>query len=131
MPSMNGKTYASIGQALNHARVDKMNSREPKETGEPKPSEKGADPKAVVAAHGKATEVTIKHEGGKHTVQSKHGAHVQHASYGSPEMAHRAGAELAGFPMDQQADKESSGAGADAESNEGSALGSMGFEGGA
>jgi hypothetical protein len=57
----------------------------------------GESPEDAVAQHGPAVEVTISHEGGKHSVKSRHEDGHEHSSeHGSVDEAHDAGRTLAG-----------------------------------
>lgn len=131
MPMMGGKAFSSVHQALNHARADraeKMKGLEPK--GEQKMEGEKKDAKSVVAEHGKAHEIHIKHdhEAGHHTVHAKHGdGHTHSSEHASAEEAHNHAAELAGVePGGEPVGGEAEMAEAGAEGGEG--LGSMGYE---
>lgn len=57
----------------------------------------GESPEDAMSQHGPAMEVTINHEGGKHSVKSRHEDGHEHSSeHGSMEEAHDAGKMLAG-----------------------------------
>ena len=67
------------------------------------------DSGTVVAEHGPATEVVIKHEGDKHTVTSKHAdGHVHKSVHETAEDAHVEGKQLAGASEDVAPEDEES-----------------------
>ena len=63
----------------------------------------------VVAEHGPAQEVHVKHdhEAGKHHVASHHGAHVHHSEHASAEEAHSHAAKAAGVDREEKDEHES------------------------
>ena len=68
------------------------------------PEQDDQDPATTVAEHGPAQEVTVKHEGDRHTVTSTHAdGHKHHSKHASAEEAHQAASQLAGAGRPQQA----------------------------
>jgi hypothetical protein len=82
------------------AATEKQNMKaNPSESRENDPSDQHEteQPSEVVAAHGPATQVLIKHEGGKHKVKSKHeDGHVHESEHNSAAEAHDAAKTLGG-----------------------------------
>lgn len=67
----------------------------------------GQEPSAVVAAHGPAEEVNVKHSHGKHHVHSKHSdGHQHHSDHASAGEAHEHAAALASEPQGEADDFE-------------------------
>jgi len=80
------------------------------EAGEQEGAQEGVEtPENVVAQHGKATSVHIKHDhvANKHHVTSMHeDGHVHESDHATPQEAHQAAATLGGEPAAQQAESE-------------------------
>lgn len=81
------------------------------EAGEQEGAKEGVEtPENVVAQHGKATSVHIKHDhvANKHHVTSMHeDGHVHESDHATPQEAHQAASQLGGEPAAAQAENES------------------------
>lgn len=74
----------------------------PESSAEPTSGMEDQDASQVVAEHGPAQEVTVKHEGDQHTVTSTHAdGHKHHSKHASAEEAHQAASQLAGAAPEQ------------------------------
>jgi hypothetical protein len=116
--SKSGERFSNASQAYlaNKYHDSKTATPAPKVSTTPNPEEQQpeehpeqSDPQSVVAEHGPASEVIIRHSEGSHSVHSVHATHKHHSEHETAEEAHSAAKTLSGADESGSSDDPSMG----------------------